>query len=159
MSILDLSKLVKTHSKKKRLGRGYSSGYGKTCGKGHKGQKSRSGVSPSILYRKTGQVPLYRRIPHRGFSSLAQIRGDKHYGLSIERISTLVSKGILKENILKSDLVSNGIIKSLDRKIKLIGGEKDCVKFTIEVDSISAGARNKLENKGGKVVIINSSIK
>ncbi|MBL0725707.1 MAG: 50S ribosomal protein L15 [Alphaproteobacteria bacterium] len=156
MSILKLNELDKVVRNRKRVGRGYSSGKGKTCGRGHKGQKSRSGARPASMFRKTGQTPLYRRIPHRGFSSLAQIRGRVPMGLSIEIIVSLIDKGTIKDNITKSDLVSVGLMKSVKRKVKLLGGEKVCKKFTIEVDAVSVEAKKRLENKGGKVLIVGS---
>ena len=136
---------------KKRLGRGIGSSKGKTCGRGHKGQKSRSGVA--IKSFEGGQMPLYRRLPKRGF----RIKKDKDIALiNLSRIQEIISeKKILPntkinlDNLKKSKLINNKY-----KKIKLLGSGDVKEKFDIEVNFISKSAKEKIEKTGGKVTLI-----
>ena len=142
------SKAVKV---KKRLGRGIGSSKGKTCGRGHKGQKSRSGVS--IKSFEGGQMPLYRRLPKRGFKKIK----DKSIAIiNLSKIQQIVDKKkILQDtkinlpNLQKSKLINNRY-----KKLKLLGSGDIKEKFNIEVNFISKSAKDKIEKVGGKVVLI-----
>jgi large subunit ribosomal protein L15 len=137
--------------KKKRLGRGIGSTKGKTCGRGHKGQKSRSGVA--IKSFEGGQMPLYRRLPKRGFSS----RKSKDIALiNLSKIQdTINNKKILPntkinlQNLKKSNLINNKY-----RRLKLLGSGDIKNKFDFEVNFISKSAKEKIEKSGGKVTLI-----
>ena len=143
------SKAVKV---KKRLGRGIGSSKGKTCGRGHKGQKSRSGVA--IKSFEGGQMPLYRRLPKRGFKSIANKKNIAIINLS--RIQEIITKqkNILNNKINLPDLQKFKLINKKHKKLKLLGAGDLKQKFDIEVNSISKSAKEKIEKLGGKVTLI-----
>ena len=137
--------------KKKRLGRGIGSGKGKTSGRGHKGQKSRSGVA--IKSFEGGQMPLYRRLPKRGFKS---IKNKRIALMNLSRIQEIINKHKISlntkinlQNLQKSNLINNKY-----KKLKLLGSGDIKEKFDFEVDFISKSAKEKIEKSGGKVTLI-----
>ena len=137
---------------KKRLGRGIGSTKGKTCGRGHKGQKSRSGVA--IKSFEGGQMPLYRRLPKRGFKSNKIIKDIALINLSkiqdiINNKKILPSTKINLQNLKKSNLINNKY-----RRLKLLGSGDIKNKFDFEVNFISKSAKEKIEKSGGKVTLI-----
>ena len=141
----------KSSKSKKRLGRGIGSGKGKTSGRGHKGQKSRSGVA--IKSFEGGQMPLYRRLPKRGFKS---IKNKAIAIINLSRIQEIVNnKKILPDikinlkNLQKSKLINNKY-----RKLKLLASGDIKKKFDVEVNFISQSAKEKIEKSGGKVTLI-----
>ena len=143
---------AKWSKNKKRLGRGIGSSRGKTCGRGHKGQKSRSGVA--IKSFEGGQMPLYRRLPKRGFKSMKKSKDVAKINLS--KIQEIINKKkflpnikINLPNLQKSKLISNKY-----RKLKLLGSGDIKEKYNIEVKFISKSAREKIEKFGGKVILI-----
>ena len=143
------SKAIKS---KKRLGRGIGSSKGKTCGRGHKGQKSRSGVA--IKSFEGGQMPLYRRLPKRGFKSIANKKNIAIINLS--RIQEIITKqkDILNNKINLANLQKSKLLNKKHRKLKLLGTGDLKQKFDIEVNSISKSAKEKIEKLGGKVTLI-----
>ena len=141
----------KVKTKKIRLGRGIGSSKGKTCGRGHKGQKSRSGVA--IKSFEGGQMPLYRRLPKRGFKSLKK----KNIALmNLSRIQSFFeSKLILPSDKLNLPLLKKTkVINNKYDKLKLLGTGEVKEKFDVEVNFISNSAKEKIEKLGGKVTII-----
>ena len=142
----------KNFKSKKRLGRGIGSSKGKTSGRGHKGQKSRSGVS--IKSFEGGQMPLYRRLPKRGFNSIANKKDIVIINLS--RIQEIIGKQktILNNKINISNLQKSKFINKKYRKLKLLGSGDLKQKLDIEVNSISKSAKDKIEKLGGKVTLI-----
>ena len=136
---------------KKRLGRGIGSSKGKTCGRGHKGQKSRSGVA--IKSFEGGQMPLYRRLPKRGFKNF-RIKNIAMVNLSkIQRI--FENKKVISNN--KVNLLSLQKLKLVNKKykkLKLLGSGDIREKFDAEVNFISNSAKNKIEKLGGKIILI-----
>jgi large subunit ribosomal protein L15 len=150
---MELNTLTSKNSKpKKRLGRGIGSTKGKTCGRGHKGQKSRSGVA--IKSFEGGQMPLYRRLPKRGFKS---IKNKKNIALiNLSRIQEIISKQktILNNKINLSYLQKAKLINKKYRKLKLLGGGDLKQKLDIEVNSVSKAAKEKIEKLGGKITLI-----
>ena len=143
------SKAIKS---KKRLGRGIGSSKGKTCGRGHKGQKSRSGVA--IKSFEGGQMPLYRRLPKRGFKSIVNKKNIAIINLS--RIQEIITKqkDILNNKINLTNLQKSKLLSKKHRKLKLLGAGDLKQKFDIEVNSISKSAKEKIEKLGGKVTLI-----
>ena len=137
---------------KKRLGRGIGSGKGKTSGRGHKGQKSRSGVA--IKSFEGGQMPLYRRLPKRGFKSIVNKKNIAIINLS--RIQEIIMKqnAILNNKINLTNLQKSKLINKKHRKLKLLGSGDLIQKLDIEVNSISKSAQKKIEKLGGKVTLI-----
>ena len=142
----------KNSKSKKRLGRGIGSSKGKTCGRGHKGQKSRSGVA--IKSFEGGQMPLYRRLPKRGFKSFK----DKHNIalINISRIQQIINKqkNIINNKINLLNLKKLKLINNKYTKLKLLGDGEVKEKFDIEVNFVSKSAKQKVEKLGGKITLI-----
>tara|TARA_B100000686_G_C16645481_1_gene892547 strand:- start:603 stop:1061 length:459 start_codon:yes stop_codon:yes gene_type:complete len=139
-------------TKKKRLGRGIGSSKGKTSGRGHKGQKSRSGVA--IKSFEGGQMPLYRRLPKRGFKSINKNKLTAI--ISLSRIQDIIKKQaeISKNKINLNNLQKFKFINKKYRKLKLLGPGDIKDKLNIEVNSISKSAKEKIEKIGGTVTLI-----
>ena len=135
-----------THSKK-RVGRGSGSGLGKTSGKGHKGQNARSGGGVRPLF-EGGQLPLYRRLPRRGFSNaLFKVR---YATINVEDLNvfdnnTLVTPALLKET---------GLVKKQLNGIKVLGNGKLEKKLTIQAHKFSTSALEKIKESGSKAEVI-----
>ena len=136
---------------KKRLGRGIGSTKGKTSGRGHKGQKSRSGVA--IKSFEGGQMPLYRRLPKRGFKS---VKSKDIALINLSKIQdTINKKKILLNTIINlQNLQKLNLINNKYRKLKLLGSGDIKNKFDVEVNFISKSAKEKIEKSGGKVTLI-----
>jgi large subunit ribosomal protein L15 len=128
-----------------RRGRGHGSGNGKTAGKGHKGQKARSG-SPRIGF-EGGQMPLYRRIPKRGFTNInsKEIVGINMHALEVFDNDTVVTVETLLEK---------GIIKNPGDGVKILGGGELTKKLTVQVNAFSKSAKEKIEALGGKAEVV-----
>ena len=141
----------KSSKNKKRLGRGIGSTKGKTCGRGHKGQKSRSGVA--IKSFEGGQMPLYRRLPKRGFKST---KNKAIAIINLSRIQEIINKKKILPNIKinLSNLQKSKLIKNKYRKLKLLASGDIKKKFDVEVNFISQSAKEKIEKSGGKVTLI-----
>ena len=142
----------KNQKSRKRLGRGIGSSKGKTCGRGHKGQKSRSGVA--IKSFEGGQMPLYRRLPKRGFKSIKKNHNTALINLS--KIQQIINKqkNIINNKINLSNLQKSKFISKRYRKIKLLATGDLKQKLDIEVNSISKSAKEKIEKLGGKITLI-----
>ena len=145
---MKLNNLIKTNEKKIRPGRGIGSGKGKTAGRGHKGQKSRSGVA--IKSFEGGQMPLYRRLPKRGFNSI----NKKNIAiLNLDKIQSYIDK----KNIKISDTLNSDLLKKLrlinknSIKLKILGSGNIKDKINIEADLASKSAVEKLEKIGGSI--------
>ena len=150
---MQLNKLYsKVKKSKKRLGRGIGSGKGKTCGRGHKGQKSRSGVA--IKSFEGGQMPLYRRLPKRGFKSITNNKNIAIINLS--RIQEIIvnEKNTFNNKINLENLQKTKFINKKYKRLKLLGSGDLKKKFDIELNSISKSAKEKIEKLGGKVILI-----
>ena len=150
-----MTSLNTTHSikiKKIRVGRGIGSGKGKTSGRGAKGQKSRSGVA--IKSFEGGQMPLYRRLPKRGFNPIVK---DKIAKMNLEKLQNLVDKKKIKtENILNlTNLKKEKILKKSFTKFKILGNGNITVKLNIKADYASNSAKKKIEKVGGKLTLKN----
>ena len=146
MHLNSLNYKVKT--KKIRLGRGIGSGKGKTSGRGHKGQKARSGIA--IKSFEGGQMPLYRRLPKRGFNI---IKKNNIAIINLQQLQEFISKGKLNNKILinLSELKKNKILKNKISKIKILGNGDIKDKINLEIDFISKSAKEKIEKKGGSI--------
>ena len=138
--------------RKKRLGRGIGSSKGKTSGRGHKGQKSRSGVA--IKSFEGGQMPLYRRLPKRGFKAIPN--KDNIAIVSLSRIQEIVNKkkDIANNSINLANLKKLKFISKKYNKLKFLGSGELKSKLNIEVNKISKSAKEKIEKSGGKVTLI-----
>ena len=138
----------KVKTKKIRVGRGIGSGKGKTSGRGHKGQKARSGIA--IKSFEGGQMPLYRRLPKRGFNS---IKKNNIAIINLKQLQEFISKGKLNTKILinLNELKKNKILKNKINKIKLLGNGDIKDKINLEVDFISKSAKEKVEKNGSSI--------
>ena len=148
---MELNSLIKNNKKKIRVGRGIGSGRGKTSSRGHKGQKSRSGVA--IKSFEGGQMPLYRRLPKRGFKSLKK---NSTAILNLSKIQSFIekSKNEIKNTLDLKILKEKNLINKKFKKLKILGtGE---IKKNIEISAhyASKQALNKIEKAGGKISII-----
>jgi large subunit ribosomal protein L15 len=147
-----LSNNIKVKKPKKRLGRGIGSGKGKTSGRGVKGQKSRSGVA--IKSFEGGQMPLYRRLPKRGFNPINKTKIAK---INLDQLQDFVDKKRIDvaSVINLESLKKNNIINKSYLKFKVLGNGNLTSKINIEVDYSSISAKEKIENLGGILKIKN----
>ena len=145
---MQLNNLIKNNKKKVRVGRGIGSGKGKTSSRGHKGQKSRSGVA--IKSFEGGQMPLYRRLPKRGFNSIST---EKVAIINLEIIQAHIDKKKINTNdVLNSDLLKKlKIINKNSTKLKILGSGEIKDKVNIEANLASKSAVEKLEKIGGSI--------
>tara|TARA_Y100001935_G_C17153632_1_gene431699 strand:+ start:383 stop:835 length:453 start_codon:yes stop_codon:yes gene_type:complete len=148
--MISLNNRTKINKRKIRVGRGIGSGKGKTSGRGVKGQKSRSGVS--IKSFEGGQMPLYRRLPKRGFNPI----GKKNIAiLNLDKIQSFIDK----KNIKTSEILNSNVLKKLrlinkrSSKLKILGTGNIKDKINIEADLASKSAVSKLEKIGGSIQI------
>ena len=148
-----LNGLTKMKTKKIRVGRGIGSGKGKTSGRGVKGQKSRSGVA--IKSFEGGQMPLYRRLPKRGFNSISKNKIGK---LNLGDLQMLIESKRIKssEKIDIKYLHSSKIIKKKYEKIKILGQGEIKDKLNLEVHYLSSSAKEKLSKNGSTIKILDS---
>ena len=148
--MITLNSTDKVIKKKIRVGRGIGSGKGKTSGRGGKGQKSRSGVA--IKSFEGGQMPLYRRLPKRGFNALNKKKIAK---INLEKIQNYIEKKTIKS----SDTINANLLKKLkiinknSQILKILGNGEIKVKINIETHLISKSAKDKLEKIGGSILI------
>lgn len=146
---MDLSNLQPAVGSKQgdkfRRGRGHASGNGKTAGKGHKGQKARSGA-PRVGF-EGGQMPLYRRIPKRGFTN--------RNSLEIEAINVSVLERFDNDTeVTVAALIEAGIVRNPKDGVKILGNGELTKKLTVKVNAFSESAKAKIEAAGGKAEVI-----
>ncbi len=151
MRIHELKPNPGSKHRRKRLGSGESSGLGKTCGKGHKGQKSRSGATIRPGF-EGGQMPLHRRLPKKGFSNAAFAR--KVAAVNVARLESVFADG---DTVDAESLAAKGLVKGRYDAIKILGNGTLTRKLTVNVDEISAGARAKIEQAGGSIAGVSES--
>tara|TARA_Y100000768_G_C23801246_1_gene597324 strand:+ start:157 stop:609 length:453 start_codon:yes stop_codon:yes gene_type:complete len=148
---MHLNNLTKSNKKKIRVGRGIGSGKGKTSSRGHKGQKSRSGVA--IKSFEGGQMPLYRRLPKRGFKSM---RKKDVAILNLSKIQSILnkSKNNIKSSIDLKTLKEKNLINKKYLKLKILGTGEIKKNIEISANFASKQALSKIEKAGGKLNII-----
>ena len=133
------------HSDNFRRGRGHASGNGKTAGKGHKGQKARSGAPRPGF--EGGQMPLYRRIPKRGF----KCRNSKEIiGINLSALEKFDNDTVVSVDTL----IEAGIVKNPRDGVKILGNGEFTKKLTVQANAFSASAKEKIEALGGKAEVI-----
>ena len=133
------------HSDNFRSGRGHGSGNGKTAGKGHKGQKARSGATRPGF--EGGQMPLYRRIPKRGFTN----RNTKEIvGINVSALEAFENDAVVSV----AALIEKGIVKNPRDGVKILGNGELTKKLTVQANAFSEGAKAKIEALGGKAEVI-----
>ena len=146
---MDLSNLKpaegSTHNDNFRRGRGHGSGNGKTAGKGHKGQKARSGAPRPGF--EGGQMPLYRRIPKRGFKN----RNTKEIvAINLDRLECFDNDAVVTVDAL----IEAGIVSNPRDGVKILGNGELAKKLNVQVNAFSASAKEKIEALGGKAEVI-----
>ena len=148
---MQLNSLVKVNKKKIRVGRGIGSGKGKTSARGHKGQKSRSGVA--IKSFEGGQMPLYRRLPKRGFKS---IKKRLIAVLNLSKIQNIIdkSKNKINNNLDLKTLKEKNLIDKKYRMLKILGSGEIKNNINLSAHFASKHALEKIEKAGGKINII-----
>lgn len=133
------------HSNNFRRGRGHGSGNGKTAGKGHKGQKARSGAPRPGF--EGGQMPLYRRLPKRGFTN----RNSREIvGINVDALERFENDSVVSVETL----IAEGIVKNPKDGVKILGNGELTKKLTVQANAFSAGAVAKIEALGGKAEVI-----
>ena len=146
---MDLSNLQPAlgskHSDNFRRGRGHGSGNGKTAGKGHKGQKARSGAPRPGF--EGGQMPLYRRLPNRGFKC---INSKTIVGINVSALEVFDNDAVVSVETL----LEKGIVKNPRDGVKILGNGELTKKLTVQANAFSASAKEKIEALGGKAEVI-----
>ena len=146
MKLHELHPAEGSTSAQKRLGRGSGSGLGKTSGKGHKGAKARSGGGKRPGF-EGGQMPLYRRVPKRGFTN---VFGTDYAEVNVERLEAFEDGSVVNAEALLEKRI---IRKKLDG-VKILGGGELTKKLTVQAAGFSASAKEKIEAVGGKAEVI-----
>ena len=145
MKLSELKATPGSRKDRKRIGRGIGSGTGKTSGRGQKGQKSRSGGNPHPWF-EGGQMPLYRRLPKRGFTNIFKKEYDT---VNLAQLAHLETKNPITPEVMKE----KGIIRRVD-SVKILGNGELPEAVTVHAQKFSRSAVEKIEKSGGKVVTI-----
>lgn len=146
MNLAELKPARGSKSDRFRKGRGHGSGNGKTAGKGHKGQKARSGAPRPGF--EGGQMPLYRRLPKRGFTNI----NTKE--IVAVNLSALEAKFESGDTVTIEALIEKGVIKNPKDGVKILGNGELTKKLDVKVNAYSAGAAEKIQNLGGKAEVV-----
>ena len=146
MKLNQLSPAPGSVRESKRMGRGDGSGWGKTAGKGHKGQHARSGASIRPGF-EGGQMPLQRRVPKRGFNN---IFAAKAVAINVAALNVFENGAVVDAEALKAA----GIVKNIENGVKILGNGKLDKKLTVKVSAFSESAKEKIEAAGGKTEVI-----
>jgi large subunit ribosomal protein L15 len=146
MKLHELTANPGSNTERKRIGRGHGSGWGKTSGKGHKGQKARSGGSIRPGF-EGGQMPLQRRLPKRGFNN---IFADKPVAINVADLAAFAD-GAVVDN---AALIEKGIVKKSVSKVKVLGNGELNTKLTVKLAAFSESAKQKIEAAGGKAEVM-----
>jgi large subunit ribosomal protein L15 len=145
MNLSDLRPAEGSRKKRKRIGRGPGSGWGKTAGRGEKGQKSRTGYSRTMGF-EGGQMPLIRRVPKRGFHNIFR---KEYTTLNLSRLNELEGDSFSADSLLQAR-----VIRKLQSGLKILGDGEITRAVTVEAHKFTASAKQKIEAAGGKVVLI-----
>ena len=151
MQLHDLRAPVGASRTRKRLGRGESSGLGKTSGKGNKGQLARSGKGKPRAGFEGGQMPMYRRMPKRGFINIFAKRWFEI------NVGALAGHFVDGDTVDLDALLARGVAKGRLDGLRILGNGDLGIKLTVKADHVSAGARQKIEAVGGSVAVYGSA--
>ena len=146
MKLNELAPAAGSNKAVKRVGRGPASGQGKTAGKGHKGQKARAGRGPHVGF-EGGQMPLYRRIPKRGFTN--HWRKD-YVGVNVEALNVFEDGTVVTPELM----MEKGLAKSVDAGIKILGNGELKKNLTVQAQKFSNSAIDKIVAAGGKAEVV-----
>lgn len=146
MKLYELSPAPGASRDVKRVGRGHGSGWGKTAGKGHKGQNARSGggVRPGF---EGGQMPMTRRIPKRGFNNIFATR---YSVVNVSDLEKFVDGTVVDAELLKA----SGLVKKIGNGVKILGNGEISKSLTVKAAAFSASAKEKIEKAGGKAEVM-----
>ena len=142
ITLSNLKPAAGSHRSRRRIGRGVGSGLGKTSGKGHKGSKARAGGSTNPGF-EGGQMPMYRRLPKRGFTN--------PFKVTAQAVNLSQLKKVSATEVSPETLYSAGLIAKVDQPVKLLGTGDADRSYTVRGVSLSATARAKIEAAGGKI--------
>ena len=148
MMIHEITQQAGKYKSRKRVGRGHGSGHGKTCGRGHKGAGSRSGYTRRPAF-EGGQMPLFRRLPKRGFTN-APFRTHYH----VVNVSAIQERFKTGATINAETLAASGLIRDANLPVKILGDGELTIKLDVTVAKCSASALAKIEAAGGSVTIV-----
>ncbi len=143
----EITKIAGANKQRKRLGKGSGSGQGKTCGKGHKGSLSRAGAGGKLGY-EGGQMPLFRRLPKRGFSNYAFVR--RYEIINVSQLDRFENGS---EIDVKS-LFTAGLVDSTNSKVKVLGDGELTKKLNVSVHKFSKAAQDKILSCGGVAKVV-----
>lgn len=146
MKLHELSPALGSTKEVKRIGRGHGSGQGKTAGKGHKGQKARSGYSMKVGF-EGGQMPLQRRVPKRGFNNVFRV---EYVALNLAALESFKDGATVDTEAL----IKAGKIKDASKPVKILANGALTKKLTVKANAFSASAKEKIEAAGGKAEVI-----
>lgn len=146
MELSEILKLAGPHKRRKRIGRGAGSGHGKTSGRGHKGAGSRAGAK-SMSMSEGGQMPLFRRIPKRGFSNF--LFRTVYHVVNVGQLNERFENGA---HVTPEALLDAGLIRNLRNKVKMLGDGELSRKLKVEVGAFSKSAVKKIESAGGEAI-------
>ncbi|MHC5082346.1 MAG: 50S ribosomal protein L15 [Planctomycetota bacterium] len=144
----EITAIVGSNPKRKRVGRGKGSGQGKTCGRGHKGYGSRAGASTHLAY-EGGQMPLFRRLPKRGFNN-AQF-ANRFEIVNVSQLDRIFSDGT---DVGIEELVNAGLVDSPQSKVKILGDGELTKKLNITANKFSKSAQDKISGCGGTAKVV-----
>lgn len=147
MQLTDLHPAAGSVKEPKRKGRGAGSGNGKTAGKGHKGQKARSGGGVKAGF-EGGQMPLQRRMPKRGFNN--SVFAKEYQIVNVYMIGELFKEGSV---VTAKELFDEGLINDVNKAVKILGSGDFNIKLTVKADKFSKSAVEKIEAAGGKAEV------
>lgn len=147
MNITEITKLAGAHRRRRRVGRGRGSGWGKTCGRGHKGAGSRAGSVRSSL-SEGGQMPMFRRVPKRGFNN-AQFA----VRFTIVNVGDLEQRFEAGDHVTRQSLAEAGLIRNVRRPVKILGNGSISKKLVVDAAKFSRTAMDKIQAAGGEVKI------
>ena len=145
MEIAEITRLAGAHKRRKRVGRGQGSGHGKTCGRGHKGGGSRAGWKQRG-FAEGGQMPLFRRLPKRGFSN-ARFRTE-YQVVNVDDLEERFEDGALVNG---QSLLEAGLIRDVRRGVKILANGTLSKRLTVEADRFSSQAAEKIRAAGGEI--------
>ena len=148
MYMHEITCVAGANKKRKRVGRGKASGQGKTCGRGHKGDRSRSGNSRRLMY-EGGQMPLYRRLPKRGFSNVNFAM--RYEVVNVSQLDRIFADGT---EVGVMELVGAGLVENPGSRVKILGDGDLTKKLIVSAHKFSKSAEQKISGCGGTIKIV-----
>ncbi len=148
MYMHEITAIAGAHKKRKRVGRGKGSGHGKTCGRGHKGDRSRSGFSLPLTY-EGGQMPLFRRLPKRGFNNANFT--TRYEVVNVSQLERMFEDGAV---VGVQELYVAGLLDSQTSRVKILGDGELTKKLNVSAHKFSKSAEQKISGCGGTIKVV-----